>query len=272
MKRRFTLVLIIIAFAISSAVAQDFEIDIDSAGHTVLVRYHGEGGDVYVTYGVTKIGDGAFAGISTIKSITLSGSVREIGDFAFVESSALEEVYIPEGVTSIGDMAFLACLSLQEIRVAPDNPRYASLQGALFDKQTRSLIAFPAGRSDRVYTIPQGIGAIGDAAFAGAGSLEEVIIPDSVTYIGFGAFAENTSLKKIVIPLSTVAIGDDAFWGCSALESITIPFSTTTIGKDILKGSASLREIRVEEGSVAYHHFMNSEYERYLVYHPSWLR
>ena len=189
-----------------------------------------------------------------------------------MESSALDEVYIPEGVTSIADMAFLACLSLQEIRVAPDNPRYASLQGALFDKQLRSLIAFPAGRSDKFYAIPQGISTIGDAAFAGSKNLEEIVIPDSVTHIGFGAFAENTSLKNIVIPLSTVAIGDDAFWGCSALESITIPFSTTTIGKDILKGSLSLREIKVEEGSAAYHHFMNSEYERYLVYHPSWLR
>ena len=272
MKRRFTLVLLIMAFAISFVLAQDFELEIDSAGNTVLVRYHGEGGDVYVTYGITKIGDGAFAGINTVKSITLPGSVREIGNFAFVESSSLEEIYIPEGVTSIGNMAFLACLSLQEIRVAPDNPRYASLQGALFDKQSRTLIAYPAGSPNKVYTIPQGIGTIGEAAFAGSKNLEEIIIPDSVSYIDYGAFAENTSLKNIVLPLSTIALGDDAFWGCTSLESITIPSSTTTIGKDILKGSISLREIRVEEESVAYHHFMGSEYERYLVYHPSWLR
>lgn len=51
--------------------------------------------------GVTSIGDWAFAGNSSLESITIPDSVTSIGKFAFMGCSGLKSITIPSSVTSI---------------------------------------------------------------------------------------------------------------------------------------------------------------------------
>lgn len=77
--------------------------------------------------------------------------------------------------------------ALQRINVAEGNLNFASEDGVLFDKDKKTLICFPCGRTG-TYTVPEYVQTIGEDAFDGCDRLEELIIPDSVTEIGRFAF------------------------------------------------------------------------------------
>lgn len=76
---------------------------------------------VKIEEGVKKINDGrwktagAFQYCTSLKSVTISGSVMEIGGQAFMGCMSLESVNIEEGVTKIGEGVFDSCTSLTSI-------------------------------------------------------------------------------------------------------------------------------------------------------------
>jgi len=66
---------------------------------------------------VASLGDFAFAGCTSLTSITIPDSVTSIGGFAFDGCSSLTSITIPEGVTSIGNYSFSWCTSLTSITI-----------------------------------------------------------------------------------------------------------------------------------------------------------
>ncbi|MBR6751096.1 MAG: leucine-rich repeat domain-containing protein, partial [Clostridia bacterium] len=65
-----------------------------------------------VTYRVTSIGEWAFAGCTSLRSIEIPSSVTSIGECAFRYCSSLTSIVIPSSVTSIDTYAFYECSSL----------------------------------------------------------------------------------------------------------------------------------------------------------------
>ncbi len=61
--------------------------------------------------------------------------------------------------------------------------------------------------------LPARLGSIGDEAFMGDTSLDEVVFQEGITEIGQRAFA-NSSVKKVYFPASLQDIKDDIFEGC----------------------------------------------------------
>lgn len=64
--------------------------------------------------------------------------------------------------------------------------------------------------------LPAGLTEIGDEAFRGDTSLDEVILPDGLLCIGPGAFADS-SVKSVYLPDSLESIDPTAFAGCRDL-------------------------------------------------------
>ena len=64
-----------------------------------------------------KIGRQAFAGCTSLESVTIPKSVTELGGFAFCNCRLLESITIPESVTKIGNSAFKGCRSLKSITI-----------------------------------------------------------------------------------------------------------------------------------------------------------
>ena len=211
---------------------------------------------------VTSIGDSAFRECSSLQRIAIPNSVKSIGDSAFRECSSLQRIAIPNSVKSIGDRAFLRCESLQEISIPSSvthingNPfsycncivksfskHFIFENNVLYNADKTTLIAFIS--EQETFIIPNSVTSIGNSAFYGCESLQEISIPNSVTSIGDHAFSFCRSLQKISIPDSVTSIGDSAFYVCESLQEISIPNSVTSIGNSAFEDCTSLQEISI---------------------------
>ena len=171
--------------------------------------------------------------------------VTSIGDHAFFWNTSLTSVSIPDSIIKIGANPFIYCDNLVEIRISPDHPSLAVIDGVLFYKPEKCLITYPCAKKGSSYTVPQGIQSIGDDAFRECSKLKSVSIPDSVISIGHNAFSQCFRLTNVSIPDSVTSIGDCAFSICSRLTSVFIPDSVTSIGANPFAGCEKLTEIRI---------------------------
>ena len=72
---------------------------------------------VVINEGVTRIGDYAFYGCTSLSSVNIPESITSIGWGAFIECTSLNSINIPESVTSIGEGEFKGCTSLSSIKI-----------------------------------------------------------------------------------------------------------------------------------------------------------
>ncbi|MBR4976116.1 MAG: leucine-rich repeat protein [Thermoguttaceae bacterium] len=194
--------------------------------------------------GLERIGDCAFADCKRLSSLVFPSSLAEVGGEAFEGCSALTQLVIPANVREIDFGAVARCAALAKIDVAPENPRFRSVDGVLFDAETKTLLAFPPGGSER-YVVPDGVERIEAKAFYGAERLVEIRLPASLRDVGVEAFGACASLTQIVLPEGVKSVGDRAFSDCSALSALRFPASLETLGDEPFVGCAALAKIDV---------------------------
>ena len=166
------------------------------------------------------------------ESYDIPDGTYEIGSNVFYANQAIKTVSIPDSVEVLNANPFTLCLALTTIKISPDNPRFAIMDGVMFRKEDKALVSYPDGLTQVSYTVPQGIINIGDGAFAGATALKSIILPESVVRIGIGVFAACSSLESSELPAGLTCIGNGAFGYCQSLRTITIPDSVTEIGEE----------------------------------------
>ena len=194
--------------------------------------------------GLTTIGDSAFSGCD-LTAVALPDSLTTIGDSAFFNCESLTSITLPEGLTSIGTNSFSSCDSLAKIDVSPDHPVFAQIDGVLYEKATKTLVCYPAGKEGDSFAVPDGILAIGDSAFSYCSSLTTVTLPEGLTSIGDEAFYFCNSLTAVTLPDGLTSIGDDAFSFCVSLTTVTLPKGLTSIGANPFISCDSLEKIDV---------------------------
>ncbi|MDR3275891.1 MAG: leucine-rich repeat domain-containing protein [Treponema sp.] len=172
--------------------------------------------ELTIPYGVTIIGAWAFSH-NELARVIIPPSVNYIGKMAFGDNQ-LREVTIPAGVGKIESNPFSSNPLLESISVVPENPAYTSVDGVLFSKDRRTLIAFPPGKGSG-YEIPPWVITIGKSAFAWS-SISRLDIPPSVTSIEETAFAGNY-LSQLCIPSGVASLGAWAFYN-SHITSLTL--------------------------------------------------
>jgi hypothetical protein len=162
-----------------------------------------------IPHGVINIEKSAFDGCSGLTTLTIPSSVVNIGNNAFGRLPRLTEVTIPAKVASIGVLVFHG-EGLKAITVEPDNLKYCSVDGVLFDKKMAVLVAYPAGKVGS-YSVPAGVTSIGDYAFRSCTGLTSVVIPASVTSIGTFAFAGCANLAIATFDGNAPTLGSKTF-------------------------------------------------------------
>lgn len=216
-------------------------------GSELLIYPRGKTGTVEFQPSVTRIGDGAFAGCTSLTSIEIPDTVTSIGKDAFYFCRNLSDIKLPEGITSL-NYTFYGCTSLKSIEI-PDG--VTNIDGAFYGCTSLSSVEIPDNvvsmddafckcTSLTSIDIPDGVTSI-DGAFQFT-PLTSVEIPDSVTNMDY-AFNGCTSLASIEIPNSVISIAG-AFRECTSLISIDIPNSVTNI-EDAFNGCTSLFSIKI---------------------------
>ena len=145
---------------------------------------------------VTAISVGAFY-LSAITSIEIPDTVTSIGEMAFLGCTSLKSVKLSTGVAKIDKNAFGSCSALQEIQVAKENANFSSLDGVLYSKKQDTLVIYPAAKTDAAYIIPSGVTSVAMYAFSENPYLETLTIPNSLIKVGDSAFYNCKNLRAV---------------------------------------------------------------------------
>ncbi len=143
--------------------------DINNKKDLVLpetVEYNG------VTYTVTSIGNGAFAGKNGLNSIVIPNTVVLIAESAFASNWGLASIEIPASVVEIGTRAFEWAGNIAEVKFAANS-----------QLKILGTSAFSHAKGLKSIELPEGLTTIKNCAFADCNVLESVTIPASVTTI-----------------------------------------------------------------------------------------
>ncbi|MBR6429508.1 MAG: leucine-rich repeat domain-containing protein [Clostridia bacterium] len=91
-----------------------------------------------------------------------------------------------------------------------------------------------------------GIVSIGDEAFSGCKSINELILCSNLKTIGIKAFKGCKGLQTVTFPMGFEKLDNEAFCGCSALKSIQLKKSIRKIGRRAFGNCPALKTIEFD--------------------------
>lgn len=194
-----------------------------------------------------KIGDYAFAFCYAVMGAELPASVTEIGSAAYYGCINITEFTVPKQLEKLGTLMFMGCSNLAEYKVEEGNPTYTVQDGVLYKDDMKTLFAYPCGKADTSFTVPEGVTVIYDAAFFSALNLTEINFPSTLQYVGAGAFEYCSGLKQISLPEGTQILYENAFADCTFLTEVYLPQSLNAIGKYAFYACPALKEVTLPE-------------------------
>ncbi len=263
-------IMLVLLLSVSVALADEekqngaYTYQIKGNGTAVITGYdweNHEGEDIYIPrmvdgYTVTEIGEFAFSHYSfddngnpelgnffsdaMAGSLVIPDTITTIGKGAFFGITlASKAINIPNSVGFIGKGAFSYIFGVEQFAVGAQNPVYATIDGVLFNKKEKALIAFPCdkqGTGDKEnYTFPDGITTIADYACYGFNyrassisfshtDIRYVVFPETLTSIGNYSFAEAEKIttvsdgRRLTLPKSVSQLGIGAFRGANSRD------------------------------------------------------
>ncbi len=218
---------------------------------------------------VVSVGSQAFQNNTTIKNVTLPGTVEQIHQDAFNTCSALESIVLPEGLKAIDNNAFRECYKLASIKLP--SSLFALVGEPFFgcvgikDIETAALTfmssdlksIFALNQTEfhstetlnyvegRTLTVSDGVTEIPANAFNGCSQLTKITLPDGIVSIGNRAFLGCSGLTEITLPEGITEIDEVMFSGCSSLERVVLPDGIVSIGDSAFLGCAALTDINL---------------------------
>lgn len=244
MKKLWLLVALMLCFALPCAAAEEAPASYTCGVYKYVLL---EDGTAEIT---GYVGDTKLLAKLELPSELDGHPVTSLEKFAFMNCSKLRIVTLPDSLVNMESNPFSYCWELREIRVSPDHPVFATIDGVLFHKPDKKLICYPLSFTDTAYAVPKGILAIGDSAFSRCKSLTSITLPDTVTTIESSAFVNCTNLASITLPGSVTTIGSSAFNTCFNMTSITLSEGLTTIGDRAFHNCAHLTSISLPDSLV----------------------
>lgn len=134
--------------------------------------------------------------------------VKRIRKNAFY-TSKIKRLYLPASLESV-EYRGLFSYGIQNIICTDNNPNFKSILGVLYSKDEKTLIAYPQGRLDIVYKLPNSVVKVEKGVFSSINDIElnynrhDMISgdPDAFTDYGFCSFRECNFIKNNWRPIS----------------------------------------------------------------------
>lgn len=154
---------------------------------------------------LTLLNYNLFNGCEQLSDIQIPSNVTTIKSHAFNDCKALKTITLPaslctfENTSWSGNSIFSGCSALKSILVEAGNKYFESDGTALYNKAKDTLICFPAGVTGVV--VPQSVKTIGEKAFCGCDSLQNIMFEDGVSdlIIEQYAFENCKNINRLVI-------------------------------------------------------------------------
>ena len=218
--------------------------------YTVLFDGEELSGDVTISNDITKIPAHAFQyGCTKVTALTLPAGITEIEDGAFKGLTSLKTINLTQGdsyykvidnVLYNNDITKILCFP-QMIEGDYTMPSTISEIGDYQFYNCQNLTGV---------TLSDKLKSISKLAFANCAKIQSITIPASVETIDQGAFYNCAALANVVMDSQSklTTINDSAFAYCSKLTTISIPASVTRIYDDVFDGCSSLKDVTFEDG------------------------
>lgn len=214
----------------------------------------------------------AFAGNTTITSVTVPGSIGTVPARLFNGCNKLKTVEFGEGITAFGDgvsdsdSMFGGCSSLMSVTL----PRTLTSIGAYMFHSLPSGVTLDGlnnlqltkvGKYAFYYVMSistidlSKLTELGESAFERCSALTSVNLQSTtqITSIPNNAFFKCDHLTEVTLPDSITSIGESAFAGTSSgamiLQSIRIPDNVETIGSKAFDYCTQLTDLEISENS-----------------------
>ena len=191
-----------------------------------------------------EIGASAFSGCKSLMTeVSFPESLKSIGRYAFEESAIKGNLILPQNLESIEERAFNLCSYLTGSLTIPNK---------ITEIPTRAFSTYDWKTGERgfngVLTLPDGLHAIGDEAFAGVSFKGELTIPKNVSVIGSRAFKETEFSGVLVLPSELISLGNEAFSGCWRLSGVVeIPENIVSIPSQLFYGCIGLEGVKLHK-------------------------
>ena len=150
--------------------------------------------------------------------VTIPDKTKILYDSVFLRCRSITKVKIPASVKKVGSAVFGYNSKLKEIVVDKSSKYLKSIDGVLYSRDGKVLYAYPSGKKDKVFRVPDQVCAIADGAFIGAANLKKVIIPSKTFYVGIKCFMDCKQLREVRSEEKIKYIMDTAFINCKKIE------------------------------------------------------
>ena len=239
------------------------------------------GGTTYLTSitipdQITEIGDYAFYGNPTLKTVNFHAGITRIGDGAFYETlltrvnitnpdceigsscfsnSQVGSISLPQGMKKLGNFVFFYCVNLTSLTLPEGMEEIGKM---CFSSCNLTSVNLPStlvkldtcALQDNPYTSIN----LKNVKYVGRQALSQCLNLTSVTSNGMleeidGAAFTRAPLTTAYLPEGLKTIVMNAYFRCANLNSFTVPTTVTTITGNPCVGATSLRAFNVAPGS-----------------------
>ena len=188
-------------------------LSIDYYGSNLM--YSSYSGSIILGQNCESIGYGAFEGVTNLKDIYISCTVKSIGIQAFKNCTGLKTISIPDTIESIGQDAFYGCTNL----------KYNTYENCYYlgnKSNPYVCLVSEIDSSKTTYSIHEDAKLTAYGAFSGNKNIQSITIPENFAHLGESTFSGCTALVSIDIPSQVKSIGYGTFYACTSLAKITV--------------------------------------------------
>ncbi len=222
-------------------------------------KKHCDGFEYYIKYGKAFITNYPKNSQELIIPEVLDGLEVFGLDFVIAPpfNSEISSLFIPKTVCFIDNYIFDFQFDIKSVTVDKNNPVFMIKDGALINKEKKSIQRYFTFEKNEVFKIPEDIKIIEKEAFANCDTLITIEFNDILEIIENGAFFCCKNLTWIYLPPTVKKIGNSAFAQCPSLFAIQIAEDNQNYSFE--------NGILIEKGRVLHTYLESNKKKKYTV-------